>query len=90
VFCVQGVRLGSDLERGVEVAVEHEAVAEVDNTTWKVALGNLATSRKFDERRSSSLVGLWVRMLAASMVTSTDDASGWSGSKSAVALTSAK
>src|SRR5207249_11538703 len=38
VFCVQGVRLGSDFERGDEVAVEHEAVAEVDNTTWKVAL----------------------------------------------------
>src|SRR5437899_1362920 len=38
VFCVPGARLRSDLERGDEVAVEHEAVAEIDNTTWKVAL----------------------------------------------------
>ena len=52
--------------------------------------GYFSTSRKFDERRSLSLIPLLVRMLAVEMVTSTDAVSGWSGSISAIALSSSK
>jgi hypothetical protein len=64
--------------------------AETTLVLLKVIVGNVSTSRKFDERRSLSLVSLWVRMLAACIVTSTDEVSGWSGSMSAIELTSAK
>ena len=55
-----------------------------------VITGNLSTSRKFDERMSLSLIPLLVRMLAVESVASTVAVSGWSGSMSAVVLTSSK
>src|SRR5215468_12391486 len=55
-----------------------------------VIRGQCSTSRKFDERMSLSLIPLLVRMLAVEIVASTFAVSGWSGSMSAVVLTSAK
>src|SRR6266571_5344207 len=56
----------------------------------KVIVGYLSTSRRFDDRRSLSRLSLWVRILAACMVISTDDVSGLSGLILPVALTEAK
>jgi hypothetical protein len=55
-----------------------------------VITGYRSTSRKFAERKSSSLASWLVRMLAAWMVASTHDFSGWSGSMSAVVVISSK
>jgi hypothetical protein len=57
---------------------------------WNVMTGYVPVSRKFGEHRSLSRSWLWVRMLAAWMVASTDEVSGCSGSMSAVVATSAK
>src|SRR5215467_3116107 len=56
----------------------------------KVISGYFSTSRKVDDNTSLSRCALLVLRLATWMVTCTEEVSGWSGSMSAVAATSAK